>query len=128
MSAEDAFDLSAAGLRADGAELRMSLQVLAAKLEGALPQQTKVRRSGGGLLGRGERHVQTLEVTVGDCSYALGVQDGHLQGSRERRVGGIAIKREALDPADWVGALTEDLRVESQRSAAAGNALKELLG
>ena len=128
MSAEDAFDLSAAGLRADGEDLRMSLAVLAAKLEGALPQQTKVQRSGGGLLGRGERRVRALEVTVGDCSYGLGVQDGRLQGSRERRVGGIAIKREALDPADWVGALTEDLRVESQRSAAAGNALKELLG
>lgn len=128
MSAEDSFDLSAAGLRADGEELRISLAVLAAKLEGALPQQTKVQRSGGGLLGRGEKQVRSLEVTLGDCCYALGVKDGRLQGSRERRVGGIAIKREALDPGDWVTSLSEDLRVESQRSESAGHALKELLG
>ena len=33
MSAEDDFDLSAAGLRADGSDLRISIEVLASKLE-----------------------------------------------------------------------------------------------
>lgn len=128
MSAEDVFDLSAAGLRADGGELRMSLQVLAAKLEGALPAQTRVQRSGGGLFGRGEKQVRSLQVTLGECSYSLAISDGRLQGSRERRVGGISIKRETLSPADWVSALTEELRGEAQQSEAAGRALKELLG
>lgn len=128
MSTEDVFDLSAAGLRADGTDLRMSLQVLAVRLEGALPTQTRVERSGGGLFGKGEKQVRALQVTLGDCCYALAIESGRLQGSRERRVGGISIKREALTPADWVSALTEDLRSESQQSEAAGRALKELLG
>lgn len=128
MSAEDVFDLSAARLRADGGDLRMSLQVLAVKLEGALPAQTRVERSGGGLFGRGEKQVRSLQVTLGECSFSLGIVEGRLQGSRERRVGGISIKRETLAPADWVGALTEELRAESEQSQAAGQALKELLG
>jgi hypothetical protein len=128
VSAEDVFDLSAAGLRADGTDLRISLQVLAAKLEGALPQQTRVERSGGGLFGRGEKQVRSVQVTLGECCYALGLDGGRLAGSRERRVGGISIKREALAPAEWVSALTEDLRSESEQSQAAGQALKELLG
>jgi hypothetical protein len=128
MSAEDVFDLCAAGLRADGEELRLSIGVLASKLEGALPDQTRVRRSGGGLFGRGEKQVRSVQVTLGECCYDLGLTDGRLQGSRERRVGGISIKRETLTPTEWVTALTENLRGESARSEAAGRALKELLG
>ncbi len=47
------FDLSAAGLRADGDDLRISVEVLAGKLEESLPGMTRVQRRGGGLLGRG---------------------------------------------------------------------------
>lgn len=128
MSTEDVFDLSAAGLRSDGTDLHMSLQVLAVKLEGALPAQTRVERSGGGLFGRGEKQVRSVQVTLGECSYALGMAEGRLLGSRERRVGGISIKRETLAPAEWVSALTDDLRRESEQSEAAGRALRELLG
>jgi hypothetical protein len=127
MGAEDDFDLSAAGLRADGSDLRISLEVLAGKLESSLPAQTHVERRGGGLLGRGEKRVRVLRVSLGDTSYELTVGD-RVEGFRKREVGGIAIKRESLDPGEWVGALAADLREEAERSAEARAALERLMG
>ncbi len=127
MSTEDDFDLSAAGLRADGSDLRISVEVLASKLESALPSQTRVERRGGGLLGtRGEAGAPA-EVNLGDTSYELTVAQ-RIEGFRKREVGGIAIKREALDPGEWVSALAADLREEAQRSAEARTALERLVG
>jgi hypothetical protein len=128
VSADDSFDLAAAGLRADGSELSGSLEMLAGKLEGALPGRTRVQRRGGGLLGRGAKRVAELEVELGANRYQLQVRDGCLEGFRERQVGGIAIKREPLGPEEWLAALTSDLRVEAERSAQARDALERLLG
>jgi hypothetical protein len=124
---EESFDLAAAGLRIDGADVAMSVQVLAAKLEQALPGQARVERRGGGLLGRGEKRVHRVHVEVGSCSYELAVDGTRVEGFRVRQSGGIAIKREPLDPNAWVAALTADLRVEAERSAQARTALEELL-
>jgi hypothetical protein len=127
VSAEEVFDLAAAGLRSDGSDLRISVEVLASKLEQALPDHTRVRRSGGGLLGRGERHVRALEVELGGNRYELLVEGAGLQASRQREVGGIAIKREPLDPDAWIAALTSDLQEQSERSSQARAALDGLL-
>jgi hypothetical protein len=127
VDAEETFDLTAAGLRGDGAELAVSVEVLAAKLEQALPGQARVERSGGGLFGRGEKRVRAVRVELGTTAYLLGVDGGRIEGFRERQVGGISIKREPLDPDAWIAALTDDLRAEAQRSAHARTALEELL-
>jgi hypothetical protein len=126
-SSEDTFDLAAAGLRADGTDLAMSVEVLAAKLEQALPGVARVERRGGGLLGRGEKRVRRVEVELGGCCYQLTVDGAHVQGFRERQSGGIAIKREPLDPNQWIAALGADLRAEAERSAQARAALEKLL-
>lgn len=129
MSDEDAdFDLAAASLRLDGADLAASAEVLAAKLEQALPAHVSVRRSGGGLLGRGERRVRELSVELGPNRYELQIDGGRLQCARGREVGGISIKRETLGPAQWLAALIADLREEAQRSGEARTALERLLG
>jgi hypothetical protein len=126
---EDAsFDLAAAGLRGDGSELSTSVEVLASKLEQALPGRASVERRGSGMLGRGPKHVRSVQVELGGCSYRLDYEGGRLQGYRERQSGGIAIKRETLEPDLWVQALTGDLREEAQRSAEARAALERLLG
>lgn len=128
MSAQDGFDLSAAGLRADGSELRMSVEVLANKLESSLPSQTRVERRGRGLLGRGEKRVRRIEVHLGEVAYELTVAEDRVEGVRDKRVGGISIKREPLDPGRWVGALTADLREQAAQSTQARTALERLLG
>lgn len=121
------FDLAAAGLRADGEDVRISLEVLASKLEESLPGRATVERRGQGLLGRGQKHVCLIRVQLGELRYQLEIDGERVQGFREREVGGIAIKRESLDPQGWVGALAEDLRTEAQRSADARDALARLI-
>jgi hypothetical protein len=125
---DDTFDLAAAGLRGDGADLNMSIEVLAAKLEQALPGRARVQRSGGGLLGRGAKRVRQVLVELGPNRYELAVAGERVEGFRQKEVGGIAIKREPLDPSAWIAALTEDLRAEAQRSEQARSALERLLG
>jgi len=131
VSTEETFDLSAAGLRADGTDLRISVEVLAAKLESSLPGHTRVERHGGGLLGRGEKRVREIQVDLGAGSgtrYQLTVDGDRVEGFRERKSGGIAIKREPLDPDAWIAALTDELQAEAQRSAEARSALEGLIG
>src|ERR1700727_602487 len=101
MPPEQDFDLSAAGLRADGEDLRVSLEVLASKLESSLPGRVHVERRGGGLLGRGAKHVRLVKVELGEMRYQLVLEGDRTTGFRERQVGGISIKREPLDPQDW---------------------------
>ena len=130
MPSDETFDLSAAGLRADGTDLRISVEVLAAKLESSLPGRTRVERRGGGLLGRGEKHVRQIQVDLGSGNgtrYELSIDGDRVEGFRERKSGGIAIKREPLDPDAWIAALTEELQSEAQRSAEARAALEGLV-
>jgi len=127
VSDDESFDLAAAGLRADGADLHISLEVLASKLEESLPDSAHVERSGGGLLGRRERRVRRLRVDLGEMRYQLTIDGARVEGFRERQVGGIAIKREPLDPGRWIAALAADLRAEAERSAQARAALESLL-
>ena len=130
MPSDETFDLSAAGLRADGTDLRISVEVLASKLESSLPGRTRVERRGGGLLGRGEKHVRQIQVELGSAggtTYQLTIDGDRVEGFRERKSGGIAIKREPLDPDAWIAALTDELQSEAQRSAEARAALEGLV-
>ena len=130
MPSDESFDLSAAGLRADGTDLRISVEVLASKLESSLPGRTRIERRGGGLLGRGEKHVRQIQVELGSDTgtrYELSIDGDRVEGFRERKSGGIAIKREPLDPDAWIAALTDELQSEAQRSAEARAALEGLV-
>ena len=84
MPAEQDFDLSAAGLRADGTDLRISLEALAGKLEESLPGHTHVERGGGGLLGRGKKRVKQVRVDLGENRYQLDIdgEEHHEEGPR----------------------------------------------
>ncbi len=125
MDAED-FDLDAAGLRADDQDAVTSLEVLASKLEQALPTHARVDRRGRGLFGRGKL-VERIEVRLGDCVLSLRRANGRIEGWRERHVGGISIKREPLGVRAWVRTLEQELREASGRSAEAREALARLL-
>jgi hypothetical protein len=127
VSSDENFDLAAAGLRGDGAELSTSVEALASKLEQALPGRARAERRGTGLLGRGKKRVRSLRVDLGSSCFQLLVDGGRLEGFRERQVGGIAIKREPLGAGEWIAALTDTLRAEAEHSAEARTALERLL-
>jgi len=126
VDAEEFFDLDAAGLRADDQDAVTSLEVLASKLEQALPTHTRVERRGRGLFARGKL-VERIEVRLGDWVLSLRRANGRIEGWREREVGGISIKREPLGIGTWVSALVLELREASGRSAEAREALARLL-
>ncbi len=125
MAGIDDFDLSAAGLRADGAELAGALEVLAAKLEDALGRHTKVQRKRK-LLGK-PGPVSQIDVRIGESRYSVCPTAAGPNASRVREVGGIAIKREPLSIDDWLAGLARDLEAEAQRSAEARASLDRLL-
>jgi len=121
------FDLDAAGLRADGADLLTGIEVLARKLEGALPQSTSVQRRNKRLFGGG-KVVQSIEVRLGTTRYGLQVHGHHVHADRSQEVRGVVIKREEIELADWVTALTGQLREQAADSAQARVALERLVG
>jgi hypothetical protein len=122
--AEDSFDLDAAGLRADSGDLAGYIEVLARKLEDALPQHTGVRRRSKGFLSR-EKVVDTIEVTLGEFRYTLR-RDG--AATRAKEVRGVVIKREEIGLEAWVGGLAGELRELAAGSAEARAALERLVG
>lgn len=127
MSGDEAFDLAAAEIRADGSDLSTSIEVLAAKLETTLPDATRVTRRRRRLLGR-EQRVKRLEVSLGPSRYEVDVEGEAVEAWRERTVRGVVIKREPVDLAGWVAGLTQELGARSEDSAAARAALARLLG
>jgi hypothetical protein len=127
MDDEPTFDLDAAGLRADGADLLIGIEVLARKLEEALPQATHVRRRAKRLFSK-DKVVEHVEVRLGTARYCLAV-DGHaVSADRRQEVRGVVIKRESLELADWVNGLTGELREQAADSAQARDALERLVG
>ena len=105
---EPTFDVEAAGLRADGADLLVAIEALARKLEHALPHATKVRRRSTRPFSKNKR-VARVVVKLGWTRYRL----SH-HGRRYRRTRGFPLRRHVrlrqLELTDWVDALTADLR------------------
>jgi len=128
MDDEPTFDLDAAGLRADGADLVVGVEVLARKLEEALPQATRVQRRSKRLFGGGGKVLESVEVRLGTSRYALNVKGHAVTADRQQEVRGVVIKRESLELADWVAALTGELREQAVDSAQARTALDRLVG
>jgi len=124
---EPSFDLDAAGLRADGADLLVGIEVLAGKLEGALPQATVVQRRSKRLFG-GDKVVRSVEVRLGTTRYGLQVEGHSVSADRQQEVRGVVIKRESLELAEWVEALTGELREQATDSEQARSALQRLVG
>jgi hypothetical protein len=108
------FDLVAASLRADAADLDAFVEALAVRLEGALPGQVEVERKGG-LLGANKR-VRRIEVTLGDQRFEAEVDRGRVTWRRRSVVRGIALKTQELDLDAWIDALSRDLVEEGERS------------
>jgi hypothetical protein len=105
VSSDEAFDLPAAALRADGAELESSVDVLAAKLEQALPQLASVeRRKVGGFRSK-RTEVRRIIVTLGDERFELLAAERGLQCTRNKVVRGITLSHEELTTSDWISAL-----------------------
>ena len=125
--AERRFDLAASSLRADASDARALAEALAAKLGEALPDQTRIRRRGGRLLSR-EKRLESVEVQLGEETFVLLLSGDKAETSRAKTVRGVVIKRQELPLDAWLGALSDALSAEAQRSESARLSLERLLG
>src|SRR5579864_6238589 len=125
--AERRFDLAASSLRADASDARVLAEALAAKLGEALPDQTTIRRKGGRLISR-EKRLESLEVQLGEETFALTLSGEKAQASQAKSVRGVVIKRQELPLEVWLEALSDALSAEAQRSETARLSLERLLG
>jgi hypothetical protein len=124
-------DAIAASLRADRSENETFIEVLAAKLEDALPGLAEVQRSGG-RFGRPKR-VEEIAVTVGDARFILragpaGRAAGSAEAEVEHRVRGIRLSGERVNVEQWLGALAQALADAAVQQTETRNALQKLLG
>jgi hypothetical protein len=121
------FDLVASSLRSDASDTRALTEALAVKLEGALPQQTRVERRSKGFLSRA-KSVRRVEVDCGEARYSLVIDErGGVGATRAHEVRGITLKNEPLTLDAWIDALARDLSDLAGSSEQGRLALERLL-
>jgi hypothetical protein len=120
------FDLSAASLRASSGDLRTFVDVLADKLDRALPGRVKVERRPVRLLSK-QKHVTAIELDLGGTRYLLAAQDGAVEARCATAVRGIVLKSAVVSLDAWIDALLRELANEAQTSEQSRLALEQLL-
>jgi hypothetical protein len=118
-------ELVAASLRASSTDLNAFVEVLADKLEEALPDRVRVERRSKRMLAR-EKRVDRIECQLGEARYLLSTRDG-IEARRARMVRGVVLKNEQLSLDEWLGALAVDLAGEARTNEEAQVALQKLL-
>ncbi|MGH3050261.1 MAG: hypothetical protein ACRDLK_08885 [Gaiellaceae bacterium] len=118
-------DLLAASLRASSTDLTTFLDVLAEKLQRALPDRVGVKRRG--RLWGGQKRVESVQCDLGERRYLLARPAGRLEARRSTCVRGVVLKSEELSLETWIDDLAADLGAEARESERAGIALRQLL-
>jgi hypothetical protein len=123
---EHDFDLSAAALRASSGDLRTFVDVLADKLDRALPGRVKVQRRAAKLLSK-QKHVSAIELDLGETRYLLAAQGGAVETRCATAVRGIVLKSAPVSLDAWIDGLLRELANEAQTSEQARLALEQLV-
>jgi len=118
-------DLLAASLRADGSEIGSFVEVMAAKLEAAVPGLVRVERRRDGMFG--SKRAVSVVLDAGDQRLELRRAGAGVQARASRLSGGIVLKSEIVETDAWLDALGSVLAVEARRSQTTRQALERLL-
>jgi hypothetical protein len=118
-------DLLAASLRADGSEIGSFVEVIAIKLEEAVPGLVKVERRRDGMFG--PKRAVAVALDAGDQRLELRRSGAGVQARSSRLSGGIVLKSEIVDTDVWLIALGTALAAEARRSQTTRQALERLL-
>ena len=119
------FELVAASIRADAADLATFMDVFAVKLQQALPGMVSVEREGG--LFKRERKVRAIRVQLDDKLYELERQHARPEAHMSHQVRGITLKKESLPLDDWINELSGHLALHAASNAQARAALERLV-
>ncbi len=119
-------EMLAASLRANMSDLDAFMEALAAKLKGALPEQTTITRHSA-LFSR-EHPVKEVIVAFGEHQYMLlREKQGQLLGQRATKVRGIVLKTEHIPVEQWIDEIAANLAQEAVRSTQTRSALEQFL-
>lgn len=119
-------ELLAASLRASSSDLKAFIEVLADKLEDALPGRVRIVRRSARFLGK-QKRVEGLQCELGDQRYLLAAREGVVEARRGVAVRGVVLRTEELQLGEWLDALARDLVTEAGKSERAQLALQQLL-
>jgi hypothetical protein len=117
------FDLLAAALRADRADMATWIATLGPKLAQALPVRVKLRH--GGIFGNGQ--VDGVSADLGAYRFAMRLEHGQPVAERTHIVRGITLKTESLPLDAWLDALAQELADLAATSARERDAIMRLL-
>jgi hypothetical protein len=117
------FELLAASLRADSADMPAWVAALGMKLAGALPGRVALHHAG--LLGHGP--VNGLTADLGTWRFGLRLEHGQPAAERTHIVRGIALKTETQPLDAWIEALSTELAALAASSARERQAILGLL-
>jgi len=118
------FDLLSASIRADARDLVLFLDVLAGKLQGALPSAVTVEHEGG-LFSR--KKVKRLRVQLAEHHFDLSRSGQGLEASHSHSVRGITLKTESVGVDEWIELLSRQVAEHARMNAQARSALNSML-
>ncbi len=125
--AMQSFDIQAAWLRRAESDVSAFMAALATRLEESLPHQVVVHRKRLGLFSR-ESRVEKLTVLAGTANYDVFLDARNsLQCSRAKVVGGVTLKTETLDIAQWLAGLGAELANMAGRMGTTQTVLHDFL-
>jgi hypothetical protein len=124
---DDALDLDllTASLRADTSDLGTFVEVLAAKLEAAVPGAVRIERRRGGLFG--PKRVSRISLDAGEQRLELRADGPRIETRCARLSGGIVLKSDTLATDAWLDTLSRALADQARTSQTTRQALERLL-
>ncbi|MCL5972741.1 MAG: hypothetical protein M1499_09305 [Firmicutes bacterium] len=125
MADDLSFDILAASLRQDTSDILTFLEVLAKKLEAAIPLQTTVDRRGG--LFSKTKSVHAIRIQAGEWLYILTQDHGRIDAQRVKMVRGIALKTESGSLSQWIEWVSQELLKLASESSDVRTGLERFL-
>ncbi|MGH2973027.1 MAG: hypothetical protein ACREEC_06420 [Thermoplasmata archaeon] len=119
-------ELWAASLRASSGDLDVFVEVLAEKLEQALPGRVVVERRPVRRFSK-DRRVARIEVALGDERFIAVANGGVIETRCAKAVRGVVLKSEVLPVERWLEGLGRELAIEAEASEQSRLALEQLL-
>ena len=126
---EPNFDLNmaVAALQSNNTDVRILLKVLVGQLESALGDRLVVERPKSGMFRRSSDEISAVRATIGDDVLEAVVDGARLRCTIGHTSGGIRIRSERVEVAEWIRRLLTALSEEASHSETTRVALERIL-
>lgn len=120
-------DVLTSALNINSSDSQQMMELLAQKLEGALPHAVEVDREGS--IFSGKKRVRSLTITFEEFQYQLVCEKNRkLSAKKLKVVRGIALKTVDIEFGQWVSDVAGELSKMAGESASARDALSKMVG